>query len=105
MRSRQLLREDFSPAKQLSSARPLLTPLTCYSRPHFARDVDRDFEALEPHIQRLLGKLERLSEIQSSGQNGQPFVVELQDPFLRLAVDFSTETLFGKSTDSLLEND
>jgi cytochrome P450 len=60
---------------------------------------------LEPHIQRLLRKLEKLSEIQSSGQNGQPFVVELQDPFLRLAVDFSTETLFGKSTDSLLEND
>ena len=62
------------------------------------RNQDNDLAAMEVHVQRLIER----TKIISISNRGGTLKVDLQDLFLRLSVDFATECLFGKSTDSLL---
>lgn len=64
-------------------------------RPQFVREQIRDLNHLEVHIQNFAAKIRQFE--------GRPF--DIQELFLKLTLDASTDFLFGESVNSLIKED
>jgi cytochrome P450 len=66
-------------------------------RPQFARDQINDLELLERHVQRLFAAVQRLHKVDDGGWTPE---FDLQPLFYNMALDVTTELIYGYSADS-----